>query len=493
MDVQKKCPNCGALIPSLSLRCVDCGYSFGKESESSEIAREAIERLQSMLKDIDQNNAKISKKKRSRAIATIITTFAVPNTKEAMISFLILAYSNIESSSETKDRDITMAWEARAISTYNLLKLQQDSDPQIEYVLQKYSILEDSKKLAKIDGRAKRKAKKRRVVICLVFILALFSVPFVVDFINKQNYDPILVAIEEGRYDEAIERINNDAKLKNSVEFYIDKFATLPIAMRTSQVSIDSIIGCRTVNHLMNDGGRWVWKMNYENYDKDVELMVINPDSSVKFHIIDSLNLSEKLWSIQRGLTPFSDNILDLYFADTLGIHLDSLGRCDTLTYAYGRDTTICCFKFDDQNLIIQQDIFSGRDTTHISTTATYNDGSYLFVDMTDGLIPIFISRNFDSRHRLMNFSKKWSIMETTYDIREEQRNDHNRLQVDIDKSIPRDKLAAFDFEAEMVVISKTIWDNLSGKGVLLDYTNVVKENITNQVESNAERDVEMN
>ena len=54
MKIQKKCPNCGALISSLSLKCLECGYVFSIESESSEVAREAIERLPNMLKDIEQ-------------------------------------------------------------------------------------------------------------------------------------------------------------------------------------------------------------------------------------------------------------------------------------------------------------------------------------------------------------------------------------------------------------------------------------------------------
>jgi hypothetical protein len=472
MQIQKKCPNCGALIPSLSLKCTECDYVFSQESESSEIAREAINRLQSMLKDIEMASKKVSKRNLARAKATIITTFTVPNTKEAMISFLILAFSNIESSSETQDRAITMAWEARAISTYNLLKLQQDSDPQIEAVLQKYAILENKKELAKIDGRSKRTARKRKVATIIVFVLMIFSTPFVLGVIEKLNYDPIFAAIEEGRYDEAIERINNDEKLKQSVDFYIDLLASSSIASASTKVDIDSVTGTRTKTLFYTDGSKDINKCDYQDYRKNIERIRYDSVGSIEYHIIDSLKLMEKLWSIEDSPNDLA-SIEGLYLCDSFDIHLDSLGRCDTLTLSNNSDKATYYFTFDNQNYIIQQDVYTEQDTITVNTSVT-NNGLF-FVDIRgNGAISQFVTRTYNEQYSMIGYTKKWSLWGNDYLIEKTHIQEYSRLWIYTQESIPNEKLQGFDFDADLVVITKEVRNPLSGKGVILDYTKLV-------------------
>lgn len=477
MQTQKKCPNCGAIIPSLSIKCTGCDYVFSRESESSEVAREAIERLQTMLKEIDASHKIISKKKLASAKATIITTFVVPNTKEAMVNFLILAFSNIESSSETQDPAITMAWEARAISTYNLLKLQQNSDPQIESVLQKYSILENKKKLAKIDGRAKKAAKKRKVIACIIFVLLICLSPFAIGVINELNYDPILDDIENGRYDEAIEKINNDDQLKQNVDFYIDLLSASPIASATTQIDIDYTTGVRTKTTIMKDGSKDIYKSDYQDYNKNIEKISYRSDGSIEQHIIDSLKLGEKLWSILQS--PNYLDPLELYTYDSLEVHLDDFGRCETLSFSNNGAEQTFHFTYDKQNNIIQQDIYSDRDTTIITTTASRASNNIaFFVDMTDNAFASqFITRTFDEHRRITGYTKRWEILGQDYLIARESYQEFNRLSITTYESITQEKLQEFDFEGGPVVHSREIRNLQNGKGVRLDYTKLTPVN----------------
>lgn len=475
MKIQKKCPNCGALISSLSLKCLECGYVFSIESESSEVAREAIERLQNMLKDIEQSSTEVSKKNIAKAKATIITTFVVPNTKEAMINFLILAYSNIESSSGTHDRVITMAWEAKAISTYNLLKLQQDSDSQIDAVLKKYSILEDSKRLAKIDGRAKR---RNIIVASLLAILVILSIPFVLRVVK----DPILVAIKAGRYDEAINMINNEEKLGHSVDFYIDRLAASPISIGYWLEDDDSVTNIRTVTHIYKDGYKSILKFNYLDVFKNYEHVFYNPDGSINFYIVDTLKLGESLWSIAES----ESNIIieDLYLADDLKVHFDRRGRCDVLNYTVDGDKKTCYFKYNEQGIIVQQDIKYKNETQRIiSSVSSDNDGATVCYDqMTTNskgsdkdIFSTSMMRTFDNTHSLYSLTKYWRVFGKTYIFESQLREKLNRLSVFTTEKMPPETLLELDFSSGPLVDSKTIKDLESRKGVILDYSLLMK------------------
>ncbi len=90
----RKCPACGAIVPSFKAICPDCGHEFvGVEANSS------VERLQSMLlqaetEDHQSDLSKIfstltagSDKKTLRKIE-IISSFPIPKTKEDLLEFI---------------------------------------------------------------------------------------------------------------------------------------------------------------------------------------------------------------------------------------------------------------------------------------------------------------------------------------------------------------------------------------------------------------------
>jgi len=103
----KKCPSCGAPVPSFNTKCSDCGHEFRNTEASASVNQlfkqiqeiESVERSKPVEKEKSLNSlfvgnyfADIEKEKRiATRIANSISTFPVPNTKEDILEFLSLA------------------------------------------------------------------------------------------------------------------------------------------------------------------------------------------------------------------------------------------------------------------------------------------------------------------------------------------------------------------------------------------------------------------
>ncbi len=82
-----KCPNCGQLLNALELRCECCGYEL-RGSKGSAIAQD----FANGIRRLEEKGGKgvISR------MATYISTFPVPNSREELLEFLVLSASNID-------------------------------------------------------------------------------------------------------------------------------------------------------------------------------------------------------------------------------------------------------------------------------------------------------------------------------------------------------------------------------------------------------------
>lgn len=93
----RKCPNCGAQVPPLTLKC-ECGYEFTKkESVSSvQLLSDKIYAILSRAYKFkpDSDEYKTEKQDRNNQVRDAITLFPVPNTKEDIIEFLALSAPN---------------------------------------------------------------------------------------------------------------------------------------------------------------------------------------------------------------------------------------------------------------------------------------------------------------------------------------------------------------------------------------------------------------
>lgn len=98
----RTCPNCGAQVPPLTLKC-ECGYEFATTKAVSSIQilsdkLSSIKLTEEEKKEIDQSSEDEKEGKRERFIANkkidIISTFPIPNTKEDIIEFLAISVSS---------------------------------------------------------------------------------------------------------------------------------------------------------------------------------------------------------------------------------------------------------------------------------------------------------------------------------------------------------------------------------------------------------------
>lgn len=90
-----KCPKCGEEMPSFTANCPSCGYEL---------------RGSNPLNSVMELATKLENAPTDAMKASLIRTFPIPNTREDIIEFMILASTNIENSFQA---DISEAWSVK--------------------------------------------------------------------------------------------------------------------------------------------------------------------------------------------------------------------------------------------------------------------------------------------------------------------------------------------------------------------------------------------
>ncbi len=165
-----KCPNCGAIVEAFSAKCENCGFEFRDVKPSS-----TVKKLEEELKEIE-----LSRKKEKNSLTKIIMctsqfgdntdkqrinlirNFPIPNTKEDMFEFMILASSNIildhyYDSDYEVERKVSAAWMAKMEQVYNKSKVMFGNDPDFIGIKEIYeekckAVKDDKHKLYLIIG-----------------------------------------------------------------------------------------------------------------------------------------------------------------------------------------------------------------------------------------------------------------------------------------------------------------------------------------------------
>ena len=108
----RRCPNCGAALGSFVSVCSTCGFELRNVGISSQV-NDLASRLEATA-DSDQKNE-------------LIRNFHIPNTKEDIYEFFILAASNIEAGGANTD-----AWYAKLDQAYKKAMLVFGDGPELE-------------------------------------------------------------------------------------------------------------------------------------------------------------------------------------------------------------------------------------------------------------------------------------------------------------------------------------------------------------------------
>lgn len=107
-----KCPNCGEVLPSFVAHCPSCGYEIRGNS--------AVKSVQELYMEINKATSNSQKD-------TMIRNFPIPNSKEDILEFMVIASSNIIGED---DADIYEAWLVKFEQAYQkaVLLFKTDDD-----------------------------------------------------------------------------------------------------------------------------------------------------------------------------------------------------------------------------------------------------------------------------------------------------------------------------------------------------------------------------
>ena len=128
-----KCPNCGEVIESFTPVCPSCDYEI-RDTKVSDSVQQFYWNL---------NNAKTAEEK-----ALKIRNYPIPNSKEDIIEFMILASSNISGESNTS---IFEAWNAKFEQAYQKAQITLLNDAAFAKVKEIYEKTEKTIMIEKIS------------------------------------------------------------------------------------------------------------------------------------------------------------------------------------------------------------------------------------------------------------------------------------------------------------------------------------------------------
>lgn len=155
-----KCPNCGESLNAFVACCPSCGYELR--------GRMATDSVQSLYNDLKRMQTTTQKDH-------MIRNFPIPNTKEDIIEFMILASSNILGED---DRDIYEAWLAKFEQAYQKAQLLFSGDPDFAKIQRIYDNCQIN-----IDAEKQRKISRftvdtviRNIAACIGVALMIVAV-----------------------------------------------------------------------------------------------------------------------------------------------------------------------------------------------------------------------------------------------------------------------------------------------------------------------------
>ena len=171
----RKCPNCGKPLASFELVCLACGYEI-RNAKASKIVQEFSRQLDSIGRDEymdfgkrrkSKNELRAYEQKRNDRKIELIRSFPIPNTKEDLFEFIILAASNMESVSNPT---LSEAWASKFEQAYQKAKFsfKNDSDFKKIYTFykEKKELYEENKPQPKDEGST---------LIIIVIVICIFG------------------------------------------------------------------------------------------------------------------------------------------------------------------------------------------------------------------------------------------------------------------------------------------------------------------------------
>lgn len=213
-----KCPNCGATLSAFVSKCSECGYELRGAASSNSVQEFSY----------SYANAKTNAQK-----VDLIRTFVIPNTREDILEFVILASSNIDSASYSKDvvvsggvsqQDVTEAWMAKFEQAKEKANLLLSGDPYLEKINKLYN-----EKKRSLEGARTVSAGKKVFGIIFGNDFVKIMMPFILLAVFAGCFMPMLLGGGEKKLEKQVKQI----------ESYIDE-GNYDAALTTAYAMSDS-------------------------------------------------------------------------------------------------------------------------------------------------------------------------------------------------------------------------------------------------------------
>ena len=143
----RKCPQCRETINAFVPVCPSCGHEFRGSSATSIVHQLAV---------------KLEKTNDSRKRDELIRDFYIPNTREDILEFFILALSNIKTGGMN-----TNAWMVKLEQAYQKAKLSFGNTPEFQHLTELYCKAQKCKK-RQVFGTITRSVSKSKILQCLL-------------------------------------------------------------------------------------------------------------------------------------------------------------------------------------------------------------------------------------------------------------------------------------------------------------------------------------
>lgn len=219
-----KCPNCGEILNSYSSNCPTCGYELRDVKAVSSVSAFAakLEEIEANRENARDNFFKElyfgkTATKADEQKISLIKSFAIPNTKEDLYEFLILASSNINPDmydmltiKQTDVRvDVSNAWKAKFEQAYQKARLVFAGDAKLVEIEELY------KKMHRLIKKSKWQNTQLYLAACgfsLVMIVAIIIMGSISDSNSEKKelarleaiVEDIEAALEDKEYEYAL-------------------------------------------------------------------------------------------------------------------------------------------------------------------------------------------------------------------------------------------------------------------------------------------------
>lgn len=160
-----KCPFCGGNLPSNASACPHCGSEIrGREAVTS------VKEFFESLKDIDSDSKKMD----------LIKTYPIPNNKEDIVEFMLMASSNFDAQHYVRDREsenVDSAWLVKIEQSYKKGKLLFVAQSDITPIENIYQDIQKKIKDSKRQLFIKRNYRKFVPAICVTVSILAIAIP----------------------------------------------------------------------------------------------------------------------------------------------------------------------------------------------------------------------------------------------------------------------------------------------------------------------------